>query len=104
MRILVVLNGSIQGYSGGDLHSVAVVNEWSQHHRVEVFLPPGSSKDLGDLLRAEVICRRPAAHRGRVSRGRYLALLLIRMLYASWFLLRRRTNWDVVVASAHYPF
>src|ERR1700737_2357773 len=103
MRILVVLNGSIQGYSGGDLHSVAVANEWSLSHRVEVFLPPGSSKDLGDLLRAEVICQRPAAQRGRISRGRYLALLLIRILYASWFVLRRRNEWDVLIASPHYP-
>src|SRR5438552_903393 len=39
LRILAILNGSVRGYSGGDLHTVALVNEWESNNDVELLLP-----------------------------------------------------------------
>jgi glycosyltransferase involved in cell wall biosynthesis len=104
LRILVILNGSIRGYSGGDLHAVAVANEWSQCHTVEMVLPTGSSFELGQLIAANVLCRRPLVPRLAPARGRLLLEWFLRTLQASTYIVRRRGSFDVVLASSPYPF
>jgi glycosyltransferase involved in cell wall biosynthesis len=103
-RVLVVLNGTIAGYSGGDLHSAMVANEWTRNFDVEVLLAPGSSREVVGLLRNALGTRVPKRVSSRTpSRPTYLLLLAGRTLRAIQYVLRNN-HWDVFVASSHYPF
>ena len=103
LRILVVMNQLSRGYAGGDFHAVQVLNRWSSRHDVEVMLPRDSSPQLAALIAPGVRFRRPD---GTPPLGlvrlllRYLQLTVI----TAWRVRRRRGDWDVVVASTHYPF
>src|ERR1700675_817352 len=67
-------------------------------------LPVGSSFELGQLIGAEVSCRRPRVRRVTPARGRLLFEWFLRMVQAAGHVLRRRGSLDVVLASSPYPF
>ncbi len=86
------------------MHTVAVLNEWALNHDVELFLPSGSSPEIGDLATSQVKVRRPSGQHRIPSRLNYLVSLTARMCAATWYVLRRRGHWDVVIASSHFAF
>jgi glycosyltransferase involved in cell wall biosynthesis len=99
-RVLIVVNGSFHGYSGGDLHIAHAARTWSARSHVEVVLPVGSSPHVEQLFD---VASKP---RARKALG-YLTMVLLylrRMMTTSWFVLTRPERWQVVVASTHYPF
>jgi glycosyltransferase involved in cell wall biosynthesis len=106
LRILAILNGSVRGYSGGDLHTVAILNEWANVHDVELFLPHGSSAEVIDLLGRNVwTCQSSIGQHSRIpSRLEYLIWVIWRTICATWYVIKRRGQWDVVVSSSHYGF
>jgi glycosyltransferase involved in cell wall biosynthesis len=104
LRILAILNGSVRGFSGGDLHLVEVINRWSTRHSVELRLPRGSSPEIIGLLDPGIRRRAQASRRRTPSRLRYLFLVTARTVTATWWVLRRRQQWDVVVAASHFAF
>lgn len=104
LRILAILNGSVRGYSGGDLHTVEILNVWSRQHQVELLLPRGSSMDIAPLVSFPLRAPRGGTSGSSRSRLRYALLLAFRMVSATTFVLARPDQWDVVIASSHYAF
>jgi glycosyltransferase involved in cell wall biosynthesis len=103
LRILVVMNQLSRGYAGGDFHAVQVLNRWSSRHDVEVMLPKDSSPQLAALISPAVTFRQPDG-RPPVGLSRLLFRYLQLTIFTAWSVWRRRGEWDVVVASTHYPF
>lgn len=104
MRILVILNGSNAGYSGGDLHTIAVVNMWARAHTVTLLLPAGSSREVRQLVDPRVEVRGRGAPGRPIGRGHLLVRYITRTVYASAVVLKDSKRWDVIVASSHYLF
>lgn len=104
LRILAILNGSIRGYSGGDLHTIAVLKEWARDHEVELLLPNGSSPEVASLVTPQVKVLGSPSQSQHPSRQKYLFWVLARMLAAVWYVSSRRGRWDVVIASSHFAF
>lgn len=104
MRILTILNGSTGGYSGGDLHTIAVINKWAKTHTVSLLLPAGSSHAIRQQVDASVAVRGREVFGRPTGRVRLLIRYIARTISASIFVLREAKQWDVVVASSHYPF
>src|SRR3989442_1370448 len=103
LRILAILNGSWSGgFSGGDFHTVAVLNEWAVEHQVELYLPRGSSPEIIELLSPGVRVQTRSESFPPPSRLRYLLSVTARMLVATSYILRRRASWDVVIANSHF--
>jgi glycosyltransferase involved in cell wall biosynthesis len=104
-RILAILNGSERGFSGGDFHTVAVLNELAVQHDVELYLPSGSSPELINILSQQIRSRRSAHSRPLRTRWGYLLQVMIRTLTASWFVISgHRRRWDIVIANSHFIF
>src|SRR2546427_255606 len=103
LRILMVINGSVHGYSGGGLHAVAVLNEWSKAHYTEAFLPAGSSAELAHLVDPRVVARSITRSGPMLSHARLVLEYLRRTLTAVAYVLRRR-HWDVAVGCTHFLF
>jgi len=104
LRILAILNGSVRGYAGGDLHTVAVLNQWVAANQVDLFLPWASSPEVSRLLRPEVRATRRTAPHQTPSRLVLLALFTLRLFATCAYVLSRRGRWDVVIASSHFPY
>jgi glycosyltransferase involved in cell wall biosynthesis len=92
------------GYSGGDLHTVAVLNEWSVDHDVELILSRGSSPEIASLLTPKVKVHGQFGSSRYKSRLAYLMRVVVRTLATSWYVAKRRTDWDVVIGSTHFLF
>jgi glycosyltransferase involved in cell wall biosynthesis len=104
MRILVILNGASGGYSGGDLHTIAVINNWAKEHTVTLLLPAGSSHAIRQSVDGRIAIRGRKVSEESIGRVRLLARYVVRSINASIFVLRGANQWDVVVASSHYAF
>src|SRR5438034_4738896 len=102
-RILMLINGSIHGYSGGGLHAVAVLNEWSKAHYAEAFIPGGSSAELAELVDPRVVSRRIPRSGPMLSHSRLLVEYLRRTLAAIAYVVRRG-HWDVAIGCTHFLF
>lgn len=105
-RVLVVLNGSISGYSGGDLHTVKVANSLAATACVEPYLPEGSSPEILSMLIGTTGGGLPLSAKRSPNPGRFAYLLTVigRTLRAAWFVRQRRGRWAVAIASSHFPF
>lgn len=104
MHILAILNGSVRGFSGGDLHLISVLNEWSREHAVDLYLPVASSPEIGAQLSPRVRVHGQPSGRRPMSRLLYLILVTRRMLVATWYVWTGRGRWDVVIAASHFAF
>lgn len=104
MRILVILNGSTSGYSGGDLHTAAVANKWAESNDVDLYLPKGSSSEIASLIESNVnVIGRTQG--GRVVGHKQLMFRYLgRVAKAIPLIFRSRDRWDVIISSSHYPF
>lgn len=104
MRILVILDGSTSGYSGGDLHAIMVANYWTESHHVFLCLPKGSSREALSLVNSKVEVLGGTADFQPVGRARLLIRYLRRIVTSSVVVAKRRSDVDVIVASSHYAF
>lgn len=104
MRVLVVLNGSTSGYSGGDLHTIMVANHWAESQQVYLCLPQGSSHEVLSLVDSKINVIGGSAHFQPVGRGRLLIKYLRRIVISGVVVAKRRDDFDVIVASSHYSF
>lgn len=104
--LLVLLNGSTPGgYSGGDLHAVAVVNRWAAKIEAEVFHPRHTSGALLALI--DPVVRRRSRRGAPPERSTMLRPLVgryaVRTISAAVRLFGT-SNSQVVVAASHFPF
>lgn len=104
LRILAILNASVRGYAGGDLHTVSVMNKLAENNDVDIYLPRGSSPELIRIISSRIRVRARPRRGGVPPRPLYLCLLAARTLAASWYVLMRPRKWDVVIASSHFAF
>lgn len=104
MRILALLNGSTAGYSGGDLHTIAVLNEWVGTHEVTLMLPSGSSQEIRALVDPRVAIVGNTKPGKPLGRARLLVRYSARLIRSCVIVLWQGKRWDVVVASSHYAF
>ena len=104
MRILVILNGSSGGYSGGDLHTIAVINNWAKEHTVTLLLPAGSSHAIRQQVDGCIAIRGRKVSGESIGRVRLLARYVVRSIDTSIFVLKGGNQWDAVIASSHYAF
>lgn len=106
MRVLFVLNGATIGYSGGDLHAVAVANRWTElGHSVTFLMARGFNRDIAQLLDPKVEVVTPVVAGRRFNSKLQLTLeYTIRLVVAATFVLRNRGCWDLAVATSHFPF
>lgn len=104
MRILIVLNGSTAGYSGGDLHTIMVANQWAESHQVYLCLLEGSSPEILALVDSKVNVIGGPTYFKAVGRARLLIKYLRRIVISSVEVARRRDDFDIILASSHYSF
>lgn len=83
---------------------MAVLNEWSHTHNVELFLPKGSSSEIFNLVARGVKVDPPHGTQRTPPRPIHLLWTLFRVWVAAWYVLPRAGHWDVVIASSHYGF
>ena len=102
---VIFMNGTSSGYSGGDLHVMAVAREWSRSTEIIVEAGHAFSPALAPFLEgswSKVHGR--MARRGDRSRAALLLVYAVRSVMAFLKYLFVRPNGWVSIASSHYPY
>ncbi len=104
-RCCVVLAGSVTGYAGGDIHTVAIANYFTSQMETALVLGRNYSPQLAEIIDPSLNIVGSANKRLDVPIPRYSKLLICyirRLIFACWWAIKNRSTISIAISGSHY--